>query len=75
MALYATMSNLNTVLYLENFCTDKYLTQQQSQAKSSGIKPPEVHDVKKNLDSNQRPEKQHTVMYSSAMCIYSLRVV
>ena len=47
--------------YLENFCTDKYLIQIQSQAKSSGIKLPEVHGVKKNLDPNQRPEKQHTL--------------
>ena len=40
--------------YLENFCTDKYLIQRQSQAKSSGIKLPEVLGVKKNLDPNQR---------------------
>ena len=33
--------------YLENFCADKYLIQMQSQAKSSGIKLPEVHGVKK----------------------------
>ena len=32
----------------------------QSQAKSSGIKLPEVHGVRKNLDPNLRPEKQHT---------------
>ena len=47
--------------YLENFCADKYLIQMQSQAKSSGIKLPEVHGVKKNLDPNQRLEKQHTL--------------
>ena len=46
--------------YLENFCTDKYLIQMQSQAKSSGIKLPEVHGVRMNLDPNLRPEKQHT---------------
>ena len=33
----------------------------QSQAKSSGIKLPEVHGVRKNLDPNLRPEKQHTL--------------
>ena len=34
--------------YLENnFCTDKYLIQMQSQAKSSGIKLPEVHGMRK----------------------------
>ena len=33
----------------------------QSQAKSSGIKLPEVHGVRKILDPNLRPEKQHTL--------------
>ena len=47
--------------YLENFCTDKYLIQMQSQAKSSGIKLLEVDGVRKNLDLNQRPEKQHAL--------------
>ena len=32
----------------------------QSQAKSSGIKLLEVHGIRKNLDPNLRPEKQHT---------------
>ena len=48
--------------YLENnFCTDKYLIQMSSQAKSSGIKLPEAHGMRKNLDPNLRPEKQHTL--------------
>ena len=35
--------------YLENnFCTDKYLIQTQSQAKSSGVKLLEVHGMRKN---------------------------
>ena len=46
---------------LENICDDKYLIQTQSQAKSSGIKLLEVHGVRKNLDPNLRPEKQHTL--------------
>ena len=46
--------------YLENFCTNKYLIQMQSQAKSSGIKLLEVHGVRKNLYPNLRPEKQYT---------------
>ena len=33
----------------------------QSQAKSSGIRLPEVHGMRKNLDPNLRPEKQHTL--------------
>ena len=45
---------------LENFSDNKYLIQMQSQAKSSGINPPEVHGVEKSLNPNLRPEKQHT---------------
>ena len=32
-----------------------------SQAKSSGTKLPEVHGVRKELNPNLRPEKQHTM--------------
>ena len=45
---------------LESFCGDKYFIQMQSQAKSNGIKLPEVHGVEKSLNPNLRPEKQHT---------------
>ena len=45
--------------YLENFCANKYLIQMQSQTKYSGIKFPEVHGMRKNLDPNLRPKKQH----------------
>ena len=45
---------------LENFSNDKYLVQTCSQAKSSGIKLPEVHGIEKSLNPNLRPEKQHT---------------
>ena len=48
-------------LYLENVCTDKYFIQMQSQSKSSSIKLPEVHGVRKKMDPNLRPEKQHTL--------------
>ena len=44
-----------------NSCDDKYLIQMRSQAKSSGIKLPEVHGMRKNLDPNLKPEKQHTL--------------
>ena len=51
---------LENKFYLgNNLCNDKYLIQMRSQAKSSGIKLPEVHGVRKNLDPNLRPEKQH----------------
>ena len=40
--------------------TEKYLIQTQSQTKSSGIKLPEVWGMRKNLDLNILPEKQHT---------------
>ena len=36
----------------------RYLVQTQSQAKSSGIKLPEVHGISKSLDPNLQPEKQ-----------------
>ena len=39
--------------------TENYLVQTQSQMKSSGIKLPEVHGMRKNLDPNIQPEKQH----------------
>ena len=45
---------------LKNFCTDEYLIQMLSQAKSSVSNLPEVHGMRKNLDPNLRPEKQHT---------------
>ena len=38
---------------------EKYLVPTRSQAKSSGIKLPEVPGVRKNLDPNIKPEKQH----------------
>ena len=45
---------------LNNFGDDKYLIQTCSQAKTSGIKLPEVHGIGKSLDPNLRPEKQYT---------------
>ena len=38
----------------------KYLVKTQSQTKSSRIQLPEVYGVRKNLDPNILPEKQHT---------------
>ena len=35
------------------------MVQTRSQTKSSGIKLPEIHGVRKNLDPNILPEKQH----------------
>ena len=46
---------ISLIMYqvLENkFYDDKYLIQMRSQAKSSSIKLPEVHGVRKNLDPN-----------------------
>ena len=52
---------LENKLYLENnSCADTYLIQMRSQAKSDGIKPPEVHGMRKDLNPNLRPGKQHT---------------
>ena len=40
---------------------EKYLIQTCSQAKTSGTKLPEVHGVRKELNPNLRPEKQHAM--------------
>ena len=45
----------------DNSYDDTYLIQMRSQAKSSGIKFTGVHGMRKNLDSNLKPEKQHTL--------------
>ena len=53
---------LENNFYLENNSyNDKYLIQMRSQAKCSGIKLSEVHGMRKNLDPNLKPEKQHTL--------------
>ena len=50
---------------LENkFYDDKYLIQMRSQAKSSSIKLPEAHGMRKNLDPNLR---QHTLPKQGSM--------
>ena len=38
---------------------EKYLVQMHSQTKSSGVKLPKVHGMRKNLDPNILPETQH----------------
>ena len=53
-------NNLNSFDKNNNFGNGKYLIQMHSQAKTSGIKLPEVHGVGKSLDPNLRPEKQNT---------------
>ena len=40
---------------------NKFLIQTCSQAKMSGTKLPEVHGVRKELNPNLRPEKQHAM--------------
>ena len=52
----------------DNYYNDKFFIQTRyKQAKSSGIKLPEVHDVGKNLDPNLKPEKQHTISKQGSM--------
>ena len=47
------------VLHEKYYITETYLIQTSSQARSSGIKLPEVHGMGKNLNPNIKPEKQH----------------
>ena len=53
--------NMHNVLhekYSNLGMTDRYLVKTGFQTKSSGIKLPEVHGVKKTLDTKALPEKQ-----------------
>ena len=57
--LFNVQSILQTRYYnLGKGVSEKYLAQTWSQAKSSGIKLPEIHSVGKGLDQNIQPEKQ-----------------
>ena len=51
--------NMHQVLHKNYYNTENYLVQTRSQARSSGIKLPEVYGMKTNLDPNIKPEKQH----------------
>ena len=51
--------NMHRVLQENYYNIDSYLGQTRSQARYSGIKLPEVHGMRKNLDPNIKPEKQH----------------
>ena len=51
----------------DNYYSKKYLIQTRSQAKSSGTKFLEVHGIRKNLDSNLKPEKQHAMPKEGSM--------
>ena len=51
---------MHKVLQENYYNKDSYLVQARSQAISSGIKIPEVHGMRKNLDPNIKPEKQHS---------------
>ena len=51
--------NIHNVLHENYYNIENYLVQTRSQARSSGIKLPKVHGVRKNLDPNMKPEKQH----------------
>ena len=51
--------NMHKVLQENYYNIDRCLVQMRSQARSSEIKLPEVHGMRKNLDPNMKPEKQH----------------
>ena len=51
--------NTHKVIQENYYKIDSYLVQTRSQAKTSGIKLPEVDGMRKNLDPNIKPEKQH----------------
>ena len=51
--------NLHKVLQENYYKIDRYIVETRSQTQSSGIKLPEVHGMRKNLDPNMKPERQH----------------
>ena len=51
--------NMHKVLLENYYNMDSYFVQTRSQTRSSGIKLPEVHGMRKYLDPNITPEKQH----------------
>ena len=51
--------NMHNVLQKNYYKIDSYLVQTRSQARPSGVKLPEVHGMRKNLNPNIKPEKQH----------------
>ena len=51
--------NMHKVLQENYYKIDRYLVQTRSQTQSSGIKLPEVHGMRKNLDPNMKQERQH----------------
>ena len=51
--------NMHKILHKNYYNIDSYLVQTRSQAISSGIKLPAVLGMRKNLDPNIKPEKQH----------------
>ena len=53
--------NMYKVLQESYYKTDSYLGQRRLQARSSRIKLPEVHCMRKNLEPNIKPEKQHAI--------------
>ena len=55
--------NMHKVLQENHYKIGSYLVQTRSQARSSGIKLPEVCGVKKNLDPNIKLGKQHANLH------------
>ena len=51
--------NIYQVLHEKYYNAENYLVQTRSQARSSGIKLPDIHGVGRNLDPNIKAEEQH----------------
>ena len=50
---------MHKVLQENYYKINNYLVQTRSQARSGGIELPEVYGMRKNLDTNIKPDKQH----------------
>ena len=56
---YNILEDNRNIIHKRN--DEKYLIQTCSQAKMSGTKLPEIHRIRKELNPNLRPEKQHAM--------------
>ena len=65
--IIAISFNMCKILDDNYYNIEKYLIQTRSQSRSSGIKLPEVHGMRKNLDPNLKPEKQHAISNQGGM--------
>ena len=59
--------NMCKILDDNYYNIEKNLIQTRSQARSHGLKLPEAHGMRRNLDPNLKPERQHAISKKESM--------